>query len=103
MPSLPSPGEESDLKPNHALEVVVGAYRAARTGLLAAARRAQQPLPPPTSVAAAATDPTPPKPRGCQATRRASAREDDTPPGETITRKPDRRVAVDRQKLRRRR
>lgn len=78
-PACRAPGEESDLKPNHALEVVVGAYRAARTGLLAAARRAQQPLPPPTSVAAAATDPTPPKPRA----KRRGARErdeDDTPP-----------------------
>lgn len=78
-PACRAPGEESDLKPNHALEVVVGAYRAARAGLLAAARRAQEPLPPPATVAAAATDPTPPKPRS----KRRGARdrdEDDTPP-----------------------
>ena len=37
-PTCRTAGDESDLRPNHALEAVVGAYKAAREELLACAR-----------------------------------------------------------------
>ena len=44
-PTCRSPAKEEDLKPNHALEAVVGAYKAARVTLLTGARRGDDPTP----------------------------------------------------------
>ena len=44
-PACRAPAKEEDLRPNHALEDVVAAYKAARTRLLAVARRVDDPTP----------------------------------------------------------
>ena len=49
-PTCRTAGDESDLRPNHALETVVGAYKAARGGLLACARVGNGEAPPVASA-----------------------------------------------------
>ena len=72
-PACRAPGTEADLKPNHGLEAVVGAFRAARSRLLTCARLGRD-----AEAAANATPPPAPAPArtGRGGKRKGSARED---------------------------
>ena len=72
-PACRAPGTEADLKPNHGLEAVVGAFRAARSRLLTCARLGRD-----AEAAANATPPPAPAPTrtGRGGKRKGSARED---------------------------
>lgn len=108
-PTCRTAGDESDLRPNHALEAVVGAYKAAREELLACARvksEARAPVastPPPKKGAggranrsrrgegaAGAAPPEEPPPAATRRSTRRSAQADAGPAGTTTKQSPKR-------------
>lgn len=92
-PACRAPAKEEDLRPNHALEAVVGAYKAARTKLLAGARRVDDPTPKAAAAPPGSEATTKRNKRGGANNDRATAL-DDAPPAKRATRRTSRNVDV---------
>lgn len=88
-PACRAPAKEEDLRPNHALEAVVGAYKAARTRLLAGARRVDDPMPKAVAAPPGREGTTKRNKRGGANNDRAPA-PDDAPPAKRATRRTSR-------------
>ena len=93
-PTCRAPAQEEDLKPNHALEGCVGAYKAARGKLLAGARRAEAPTPAPApakhEIANGTTRRS--KRKGANISAPPAPARDDAPPAKRTTRHASRNV-----------
>ena len=92
-PACRAPAKEEDLRPNHALEGVVGAYKAARTRLLAGARRVDDPTPEAVAVPPGREVMTKRNKRGGANNNRAPA-PDDAPPAKRATRRTSRNIGA---------